>query len=404
MSNATAARRVRVEKGIYRRPDGRLEIGWRDAAGRLRWSKVDGGIKAARVELARELARRADGAAVAADPRLTFNTAVDAWWDARVTRLRPATQSAYGAALKHLRASFGARRIASITPGDVAAYVAGKDTLKGWTIKGHLTVLSAVFRYAIRHLGVTSPNPVGLLDSVERPSTEDEKPKRILDADELSRLIEAVPSKHRLIFRVAAETGCRLAEALGLAWQDIDLERQMITFDCQLNRAGQRVKLKTARSRRTLEVTPALIGELRKHKLASEKTTPDALVFVRSAGQGHDHRNIGGRVLAKAVERAGLAAPAPTFHDMRHSHASALIAAGMDIESVSARLGHADISTTQRTYVHAFDAIKRSDERRALLTSIYGNAMETEGRNRAQQNEPSEATEAPELRAVGDAA
>lgn len=404
MGNATAARRVRVEKGIYRRPDGRLEIGWRDAAGKLHWRVVDGGIKAARAALAEEHAKRARGEAAPTNPRLTFNDAADAWLEARVSRLRPGTQRAYGVALKHLREHFGSQRMSRITTTQVATYVASKDTLKGWTIKGHLTVLSAVFRYAIRHLGVTTPNPVGLLDSVERPSTEDEKPKRILDAVELSLLIEAVPSKHRLIFRVAAETGSRLAEALGLAWQDIDLERQTITFDCQLNRAGQRVKLKTARSRRTLEVTPALIGELRKHKLASEKTTPDALVFVRRSGQGHDHRNIGGRVLAKAVERAGLATPPPTFHDLRHSHASALIAAGMDIESVSARLGHADISTTQRIYVHAFDAVKRSDERRALLTSIYGNAMETEGRNRAQQTEPSEATEAPELRAVSDAA
>lgn len=404
MSNATAPRRVRVERGIYKRPDGVYEIGWRDAAGKLHWSKVDGGIKVARAALAAEHARRARGEASPADPRLTFNDAADAWLEARVSRLRPGTRRAYGVALKHLREHFGSQRMSRITTTQVAAYVASKDTLKGWTIKGHLTVLSAVFRYAIRHLGVTTPNPVALLDTVERPSTEDEKPKRILDADELGRLIEAVPSKHRLIFRVAAETGCRLAEALGLAWQDIDLKRQTITFDCQLNRAGQRVKLKTARSRRTLEVTPALIGELRKHKLASEKTSPDALVFVRRTGHGHDHRNIGGRVLVKAVERAGLAAPAPTFHDLRHSHASALIAAGMDIESVSARLGHADISTTQRIYVHAFDAVKRSDERRALLASIYGNAMETEGRNRAQQTDPSEATEAPDLRAVSDTA
>lgn len=404
MSNATAARRVRVETGIYRRPDGRLEIGWRDARGKLRWQAVEGGIKAARGALAQEHARRARGEAVTADPRLTFNDAADAWWEARVSRLRPGTQRAYAVGLKHLRAHFGTQRMARITPTDVAVYVSAKGDLKGWTVKGHLTVLSAVFKYAIRHLGVTAPNPVGMLDRVERPSTDDEKPKRILNASELDSLVASVDVRHRLIFRLAAETGCRLAEALGLTWQDIDLDRQTISFATQLNRAGELVPLKTARSRRVLEVTPQLVQELRKHKLASEDTEPDSLVFVRRTGQGHDHRNIGGRVLGRAVKTAKLAAPSPTFHDLRHSHASALIAAGMDIESVSARLGHADITTTQRIYVHAFDAANRSDERRALLASIYGNAMETTGRNTAKQTVGAENTEAPDLRAASEAA
>jgi integrase len=385
VSNATA-RRTRVERGIYRRPDGRLEIGWRDAQGKLHWRVVDGGITAARAALATEHAKRARGEVVAADPRLTFDAAATAWWEARVTRLRPATKRSYGPALKHLRAHFGRQRIASITPADVAAYVAAKNQrLKGWTVKGHLTVLSAVYRYANRHLGVAAPNPVAALDSVERPKTDDSKPKRILNADELSRLIAAVNLRHRLIFQLAAETGCRLAEVLGLAWADINVKGKTITFAYQLDRHGKRVPLKTARSRRVLEITPGLASELRKHKLASKNTSPDALVFIRSSGLGHDHRNVGGRVLARAVERAKLARPAPTFHDLRHTHASALIADGWDVESVSARLGHSDVATTQRIYIHEFDAANRSDERRAKLAALYGNAMETSGRSKAKQ-------------------
>jgi integrase len=78
-----------------------------------------------------------------------------------------------------------------------------------------------------------------------------------------------------------------------------------------------------------------------------------------------------------AVERAGLEAveghgvvvqPAPVFHALRDSHASRLIAAGWDIEEVSARLGHANVATTQQTYM--FDAAKRSDERRNRLAKL----------------------------------
>ena len=398
--STTAPRRVRVERGIYRRADGRLEIGWRDAHGKQRWRAVPGGVKAARAALATEHAKRARGERTAADPRLTFDTAADAWWDARVVRLRLGTQNAYGAALKHLRAHFGRQRMVNMTPTDVAKYVAKKQSegLKGWTIKGHLTVLSSVFTYAARHLGVTTQNPVSLLDRVERPSSDDEKAKRVLNADELDRLLSAVDDGHRLIFELAAETGCRLGEVLGLTWENVSFENQTIEFTHQLDRNGKRVPLKTKRSRRVLEVTPNLVAKLRKHKIGSLYSAPHQLVFATRTGSGHDHRNIGGRVLARAVDRADLGPvqdhngaiiqSPPTFHDLRHSHASALIAQGWDIEEVSARLGHASVATTQRIYVHAFDAARRSNERRARLERLYAGSQTPEVHAQRLQSGP----------------
>jgi integrase len=410
MSNATP-RRTRVETGIYKRPDDRLEIGWRDAQGKQRWRVVEGGIKAARAALAQEHAKRASGERVAENPRLTFGAAADAWWDARVVKLRPGTQNAYGAALKHLRAYFGRQRMTHISATDVAKYVSSKqaENLKGWTIKGHMTVLSSIFTYAARHLGLTAQNPVSLLDRVERPSNDDEKPKRIMHSDELDKLLDAVDPKYRLIFDTAAETGCRLAETLGLAWENVNFEDQTIEFTHQLDRKGKRVPLKTKRSRRVLEVTPGLIGRLREHKIAAPHSVPHELVFTARSGSGHDHRNIGGRVLARAVKRADMGAvedrhgaivqPAPTFHDLRHSHASALIAQGWDIEEVSARLGHSSVATTQRIYVHAFDAARRSDDRRARLTKLYGSAS-VEASVEAADSSRSQQTEAPEAAKV----
>ena len=73
----------------------------------------------------------------------------------------------------------------------------------------------------------------------------------------------------------------------------------------------------------------------------------------------------------------------------------------LDIESVSARLGHADIVTTMSTYAHAFDAANRSDERRALLTALYGgNAMETTRRKRTKQIAAASGSNARKLRAA----
>lgn len=412
--NATP-RRVSIEPGIYRRRDGDLEIGWRDASGVQRWRHVDGGIRAARAALANAHSARARGERVAADPRLRFSDAAQAWWDSRVLKLRPATQNAYGAGLAHLKRPehFGRSRMTDITPQQVADYVSAQQDagLKGWTIKGHLTVLSSVYSYSARHLGLVGVNPVSLLDRVERPSSDDEKVKRILSADELARLLASVDDDYRLLFELAGETGGRLAEVLGLVWQDVDLDAETVTFACQLDRDGKRQPLKTKRSRRCLEVTGSLIGKLRTHKLASPYSAAHDLVFPNRSGRGMDHRNVGGRILSRAVKGAGLesverdgevVSPAPTFHSLRHSHASALIAAGWDIEEVSSRLGHTNVATTQRIYVHQFDAARRSPERRNRLAALYGSVeapVEASDLSKPQQVAAVEGAEVLPLRA-----
>ncbi len=380
------SRRQRVEPGIYSRTDatGReaFEIGFRDSQGKQRWRRVEGVIKAARRALADAHAARGRGERVAADPRMTLNAAADAWWETRATLLRPTTQAVYGSALKRLRDRFGRTRLADIAPADVAAFITTQQRagFKGATIKGQLSVLSAVFKYAGRHLGFAGTSPLALLERQEKPGTDDERPKRVLTPDELARLLVAVDEPYRVIFELAAETGARLGETLGLVWGEIDFDQATVTFTHQLDRNGQRVALKTRRSRRCIEITPALASKLRCRRLAAARSGAHDFVFTTRTGTPHDHRNIGGRVLARAVMRAGLepverdgviVEHAPTFHSLRHSHGSALIAAGWDLEEVSARLGHADIGTTQRAYVHAYDAARRSEERRNRLATLY---------------------------------
>lgn len=381
--------REKVEPGIYQRLDanGRpvFEIAWRDGQGHQRRRRVQGGITAARKALNAARAARDRKEQVTSDPRLTFSAAADAWWDARVIRLRPATQETYGTALKHLRNHFGRARLTAIRPGDVAGYITAQQRagLKAWTVQGHLTVVSSVYQYASRHLGFAGANPVSMLDRVERPKvSEDERPKRVLEGDELPRLIAAVDEPYRLAFEFAAETGARLGEALGIIWREIDLDDCTVTFTHQLDKKRrERVPLKTKRSRRCIEVSPGLVAKLRVAKLASARSGPHDFVFVAPRkGTPHDQRNIAGRVLARAVKRAGLEAvehqngderPAPTFHDLRHTHASKLINDGWDIATVSGRLGHADVSTTMRIYVHEFERVQRSADRRNRLAQLY---------------------------------
>ncbi|MGI8903746.1 MAG: tyrosine-type recombinase/integrase [Solirubrobacteraceae bacterium] len=385
--NRNPIERERVEPGIYRRTgaDGRarFEVSFRDSDGRQRRRTVEGGVKAARTALSSVKADLGRGKRVAPTPRLTFDVAADRWWDTRTAELRPATRESYRYSLTHLRRAFGRRRLDDIAPAAVAAYVARHRAAgyKGSTVRSHLMVMRQVIAFAQRRLGFAGADPVALLERGERPSVRgDERAKRVLAADELRRLLAAIPERHRLTFELAAETGARKGETLGLAWQDVNLDAATVTFEYQLDRAGRREPLKTARSRRCVEVTPQLAARLRAHKLQSARSGDHDLVFVTAAGNGHDHRNVL-RVLDRAAKRTGLGKvtdrdgrvlkPSPTFHALRHTHGSALIAAGWDIEEVSARLGHADVTTTLREYTHAYDAARRSDVRRDRLAALY---------------------------------
>jgi Phage integrase, N-terminal SAM-like domain len=118
------ARRVRIERNIYRRPTGVLEVGFKDASGIQRWRTVNGGLMAARKLRDELLARRGRGETVVPDSRLRLVDAADRWLDGPVLDLRAATQAGYRSAVDHhLRPRFGGRRLDSITADDLAALV-----------------------------------------------------------------------------------------------------------------------------------------------------------------------------------------------------------------------------------------------------------------------------------------
>ena len=94
-TTVAAPRRSRVERNIYRRPDGKLEIGYRDSTGKQRWKVVEGGITAARAERDTILGARGRGERVQPNPRMRFGDAADRWLAEQVAALRPATRAMY---------------------------------------------------------------------------------------------------------------------------------------------------------------------------------------------------------------------------------------------------------------------------------------------------------------------
>ena len=337
--------RRKLEQGVYERisSDGRrlgLEVVYKDANGRTRRRTVKGNLQDARDVLASARMRRVSREREPNNPRITFNDVADQFDAAHVTALRPKSREAYRSALKRLRRHFGDKRITTINKPDVRRFVAVgiEEDLKANTINSHLSALAKLYNFARDdlELPVTMPK----LKPSERPRpADDQREHRIVNDDELARVLEAVPERTRLYFRFLAETGCRLSEGLGLTPRRVGTAD--VTFAEQLSRRRELVPLKTSQSRRTIEITRSLAAELR---LAAGERVFEHLT----------HRKVD-KAWAKALEHAQLKDPQPVVHDLRHSHVSGLIADGWDPQEVAARIGDTLLSTL-RVYAHEFDS------------------------------------------------
>jgi len=123
--DGSTARRVRIERNIYRRPSGVYEVGVKDGGGKQRWRTVAGGVTAARALRDELLARRGRGERVVTDGRLRFADAAAKWLAGPVLDLRPRTQECYRNAIEqHLVPAFGARRLDAIRPTNSRSWYA----------------------------------------------------------------------------------------------------------------------------------------------------------------------------------------------------------------------------------------------------------------------------------------
>jgi integrase len=191
-----------------------------------------------------------------------------------------------------------------------------------------------------------------------------------LDADALRALL-AASALHPIgpLVVVAATTGLRQGELLGLAWDDVDAGAGTLTVRRALARAwdgGYALAApKTARSRRTIHLPAAALAALERQR--SRQATAreaagtawqdrDGLIFTNSIGRPLDPSAVV-RDFHQLLEAAGL--PRVPFHGLRHSTATALLGAGVPLRVVSDLLGHSGIGITADVYGHVERALRR---------------------------------------------
>ena len=226
--------------------------------------------------------------------------------------------------------------------------------LSAATVYKHLNVLRKALGAAVQS-GIIARNP---LDAVPTPSLRGRREQRALDADEIMQLVAAARgSRYDVPIRFTLATGLRLGEFQSLEWSDLDLEAGLVY--CRGS--------KSAKSRRTIEMSGTTVGMLRRHNQEQLerrlKLGPvwqeHGLVFPSSVGTPWFRRTFY-RDYKKVVYVSGLNDPRTiTWHTLRHTAASQWIRNGVDIFTVSRRLGHASAAFTMDTYAHLLKGQQR---------------------------------------------
>jgi integrase len=178
----------------------------------------------------------------------------------------------------------------------------------------------------------------------------------------------------------AVFTGLRISELLGLAWTDIDFESGLIHVRNQFSRGSadepaRLVPLKSDAGERDVYLMPELAAVLKKHRadaLSLGKARPEWYVFSTLQGRPLSQRNAT-RALTSAADRADLnpeSVERLSFHDLRHTAISRLIAAGLDVVEVQRQAGHSRPSITLDHYAHEFGLRQeRADDARARIAA-----------------------------------
>ncbi len=249
---------------------------------------------------------------------------------------------------------------------ELFTYQTEKTTLMSSTIRTYHIAISSILSTAVQWQVIVS-NPCERL----KPPKIDTKEKKYLDEKQALYMLDCLanePLQYQALFTLLIYTGMRRGEVLGLKWSDIDFNNKVITIQREVlytaNKGLFEDTPKTATSNRIIKVADEPLKLLKKHKAEQN------IRRLQCGDQWHNNNYVFPNWNGKPMYPAALTSwfkhflqqydlPSITLHSLRHTNASLLIANGINITTVSKRLGHTNTSVTASIYAHA---IKTADE------------------------------------------
>lgn len=253
--------------------------------------------------------------------------------------------------------ALGTRALRQILPGDIARYIAQRqqDGMAPATVNRELAFLKRLYNVAIGD-ELAESNPVKAV----RLFKENNARVRFLTEDEENALRNVIGETHWPLVAVALHTGLRRSEQFNLRWRDVDFANGVLTIPRSKHGEVRRVPMNET-VRDILAVLP------------SRMRSP--FVFASaSAESALDSQNFVNRVFVKALRGARI--EDFTWHCLRHTFASRLVMAGVDLRTVQELLGHKTMAMTLRyahlSPGHQLDAVRRLDTERTGTTTGTG--------------------------------
>ena len=359
---------------VYRRDDRKkpwvAHVSWHEGDRRRQSKRSYSTKKEAQAALAETIDshRRQDFVAPTA---LRVRDFVETWINALETQGRKvSTIAGYRRTMKlYVLPRLGSRKLQDLRATDLDDLYA--ELLRSGGVKGRPLSMSTVHHVhtAIGKLlhdaerkGLVVRNVARLADAPSMAAARDRAPDmNVWTPDELSRFLRYVENyRAGALIHLAVMTGMRRGELVALQWDAVDLRRSTVkvrSAATYLDGVETIDVPKTKRSRRTIDLDQRTVSVIKRHRATQReelfelgvKSSTDDRVFANEIGEPMRPHSVG-QAFNRLVESSGI--PRIRLHDLRHTHASHLLAAGVNAKVVSERLGHASVSFTLDTYGH----------------------------------------------------
>jgi integrase len=260
-------------------------------------------------------------------------------------RYKPSAIRGYAEAFRiRIVPAIGATRQADVRTADLQRLVARwqADGLNPSTIRNTINALRSLYRHAVA-LGRCHHNPT---QGIMLPAVRGKR-DRIEPPDVAERMIAALPFPERAIWATAFEAGLRRGELQAVGWEHVDLDARTIRVHSSWDQYEGPVDPKSAAGWRTVPMTGDLHVILSEHRRTSQRIA--GLVFGRTAEIPFAPATVADRA-RRAWQAVGLEPIG--LHEARHTYASYLIAAGVEMKAISTYMGHSSVAFTYDRYGH----------------------------------------------------
>lgn len=369
-------RRGNGEGSIYQRANGRWEavitIGYNGQGKRVRRTVYGWSKKEVQDKLTELQSKKLDGS-LAETGKITVGDFLTRWLATAKSSIRATTYASYETTIRlHISPHIGGLPLQKVTPAHVQGLYTELERLgrSCYILRLVHVTLRRAFKLAVKW-GITLRN---VCDAVT-PTRIDRREIAPLTMEQSTTLLHAATDdRFHALYALALATGMRLGELLALQWEDVDLKAATISVRRTLVDLKGQVYLaetKTKRSRRSIKLPVEAVEALQEHRkrMMVEGLAGCTFVFCTPSGgpvrRAAFHKNKFKPLLASA----GL--PEIRFHDLRHTSATLMLAAGVHPKVMQERLGHSDINITLDIYSHVLPAMQQdaADKLGAMLWS-----------------------------------